>query len=105
MSMKLRDGQGKWILRQLLDRHVPRNLIERPKMGFAIPLNAWLRGPLREWAEALLAEERLRREGYFDPLPIRAAWRQQLHGGASFGSKLWSVLMFQAWLEQQGHPG
>jgi len=102
LSMKLRDGQGKWILRKLLDRHVPRELIERPKMGFAIPLNAWLRGPLRDWAESLLAEDRLRREGFFDPLPIRAAWQQQLRGHASFGSKIWSVLMFQAWLEQQG---
>lgn len=101
MSMKLRDGKGKWLLRQLLNRHVPRALVERPKMGFAIPLDDWLRGPLREWAEALLAEGRLRREGYFDPAPIRATWGRHVRGEGSFGYRLWSVLMFQAWLEQQ----
>lgn len=101
MHMKIRNGQGKWLLRRLLDRHVPRALVERPKMGFGIPLDAWLRGPLREWAESLLAEERLRREGYLDPVPIRAAWRAHLAGQASYGYRLWSVLMFQAWLEEQ----
>ncbi|KAF1695311.1 asparagine synthase (glutamine-hydrolyzing) [Pseudoxanthomonas koreensis] len=100
MHMKLRDGRGKWILRQLLDRHVPRALVERPKMGFGIPLDDWLRGPLRDWAEALLDESRLRREGYLDPRPVRAAWHRHLCGEASFGYRLWSVLMFQAWLEQ-----
>jgi len=99
MSMKLRDGKGKWILRQLLDRHVPRALVERPKMGFAIPLDDWLRGPLREWAETLLDEERLKREGHLNPAPIRRAWKKHLAGQASFGCRLWSVLMFQAWLE------
>lgn len=102
MSMKLRDGKGKWILRQLLDRYVPRELIERPKMGFAIPLDAWLRGPLRDWAETLLLESRLRDEGYFDPVPIRAAWETHVRGEAAFGSRLWPVLMFQSWREQQG---
>jgi asparagine synthase (glutamine-hydrolysing) len=101
MEMKLRDGKGKWILRQLLDRHVPRQLIERPKMGFGIPLDQWLRDPLRDWAEALLDEGRLRREGFLDPAPVRAAWSRHLRGEASFGHRLWSVLMFQAWLEQQ----
>ncbi|MBN8491257.1 MAG: asparagine synthase (glutamine-hydrolyzing) [Burkholderiales bacterium] len=100
MSMKLRDGRGKWILRQLLDRHVPRALVDRPKMGFGIPLDDWLRGPLRDWAEALLDEDRLRREGYLDPAPVRAAWQLHLQRKASFGYRLWSVLMFQAWLEQ-----
>ncbi len=100
MSMKLRDGRGKWLLRQLLDRHVPRTLVERPKMGFGIPLDDWLRGPLREWAEALLDEGRLRREGFLSPEPIRRAWRLHQRGEASFGYRLWSVLMFQAWLEQ-----
>ena len=102
MHMKLRDGKGKWILRQLLDRYVPRALIERPKQGFGIPLDLWLRGPLREWAEGLLAEDRLRREGYFDPAPIRAVWERHVRGEASYGYRLWSVLMFQAWLEAQG---
>lgn len=99
MHMKIRDGQGKWLLRQLLDRYVPRELVERPKMGFGIPLDAWLRGPLRDWAESLLAEDRLRHEGYFKPEPIRAAWQAHLSGQASYGYRLWSVLMFQAWLE------
>ena len=102
MSMKLRDGRGKWILRQLLDRYVPRALVERPKMGFGIPLDDWLRGPLREWAETLLDEGRLRREGYLRPEPIREAWKQHLGRQASFGYRLWSILMFQAWLGQQG---
>ncbi|MCB1696311.1 MAG: asparagine synthase (glutamine-hydrolyzing) [Pseudomonadales bacterium] len=101
MHMKIRDGQGKWLLRQLLDRYVPRALVDRPKMGFGIPLDAWLRGPLRDWAENLLAEDRLRLEGYLNPVPVRAAWKAHLAGQASYGYRLWSVLMFQAWLEQQ----
>lgn len=99
MHLKIRDGQGKWLLRRLLDRHVPRALLERPKMGFGIPLDIWLRGPLRDWAESLLAEDRLRREGYLNPVPVRAAWQAHLAGKASYGHRLWSVLMFQAWLE------
>lgn len=101
MHMKLRDGKGKWILRQLLDRHVPRALIERPKMGFGIPLDQWLRGPLREWADDLLAEDRLRREGYLRPEPIIQTWQAHIRGEGSFGYRLWSVLMFQAWLAEQ----
>ncbi len=102
MHLKIRNGQGKWLMRRLLDRYVPRALVERPKMGFGIPLDAWLRGPLRDWTEALLAEDRLRREGYLEPGPIRAAWKAHLAGQASFGYRLWSVLMFQAWLEVWG---
>ncbi|MCD9047152.1 asparagine synthase (glutamine-hydrolyzing) [Luteimonas sp. MHLX1A] len=102
MHMKLRGGKGKWLLRQLVDRHVPRALMERPKMGFGIPLDQWLRGPLREWGEALLAEDRLKREGYLDPAPVRATWLRHQRGEGSFGYRLWSVLMFQAWLEQEG---
>jgi len=101
MQMKLRDGQGKWLLRRLLYRHIPRELVDRPKMGFSIPLDTWLRGPLRDWAETLLSKERLLREGYFHPARIRTAWRQHLAGETSMGSRLWSVLMFQAWLESQ----
>jgi asparagine synthase (glutamine-hydrolysing) len=102
MTMKLQNGRGKWILRRLLDRYVPRKLIDRPKAGFAIPLDAWLRGPLREWAENLLGEDRLRREGYLDPKPIREAWTRHVRGHANLGNRLWSVLMFQTWLEEQG---
>lgn len=99
VSMKIRGRQGKWALRQVLYRHVPRELIERPKAGFAVPIGQWLRGPLRAWAEALLDESRLRREGYLNPAPIRHTWQQHLSGREDWTPRLWSVLMFQAWLE------
>lgn len=102
MRMKIRNGQGKWILRQLLDRHVPRRLIERPKMGFGVPLDQWLRGPLKEWAGDLLNEDRLRREGYLRPEVIIPTWNAHVRGEGNFGYRLWSVLMFQAWLQHQG---
>lgn len=101
ISMKIRGGKGKWILRQLLGRHLPSALFERPKMGFSIPLDQWLRGPLREWAGDLLAEDRLRREGYLRPEVISNTWQAHLRGQGAFGYRLWSVLMFQAWLQDQ----
>jgi asparagine synthase (glutamine-hydrolysing) len=101
LSMKIRDGQGKWALRQILYRHVPRELIERPKTGFGIPVGEWLRGPLRAWAEDLLAEEKITKDGLLDPVPIRAAWGEHLSGRRDWTQRLWIVLMFMAWRQHQ----
>ncbi len=101
LEMKIRKGQGKWLLRQMLYRHVPSELVERPKAGFGLPLGDWLRGSLREWAEDLLAEDRLMREGFFHPEPIRKAWAEHISGRYNRAYLLWDVLMFQSWLEQE----
>ena len=99
-AFKVRDGVGKWVLREVLARHVPRPLFERPKMGFGIPIDVWLRGPLRDWAETLLAPDRLANAGYFDPARVRAVWQAHLAGGQNQQYLLWGVLMFEAWREQ-----
>jgi asparagine synthase (glutamine-hydrolysing) len=104
LHMKIRKGVSKWALRQVLCKRVPKELIERPKAGFAIPVGQWLRGPLREWAEALLNPTRLKAEGYLHPEPITKVWQEHLSGHYDHTPKLWSVLMFQAWLEHQSKP-
>jgi asparagine synthase (glutamine-hydrolysing) len=102
-ALKLRDGRGKFLLRELLCRHVPRELVERPKRGFAVPMAAWLRGPLRDWASALLDEARLTREGFLDAAAVARRWRQHLAGRVNAQDELWGVLSFQAWLESVRH--
>ena len=101
LDFKIKNGVGKSVLREVLYRHVPRELIERPKKGFSIPLAQWLRGPLREWAENLLSEQRLLVEDYFYVEPIRKIWQEHLSGKQDHATRLWSILMFQAWLDEQ----
>jgi len=99
-EMKIRDGQGKWLLRRVLERHVPKELFERPKQGFNIPVGEWLRGPLKDWAESLLDEKTIAAQGYLDSAMITRTWQAHLKGHGNHATKLWNVLMFQAWLER-----
>jgi asparagine synthase (glutamine-hydrolysing) len=101
LHMLIRGEEGKYLLRRVLQRYVPRRLTDRPKAGFGVPIDHWLRGPLREWAEALLSTSRLEREGYFDAKPIRERWDQHIAGHANWSYQIWDILMFQAWVDGQ----
>lgn len=105
LEMKIRSGKGKWILRQVLYRYVPQEMVERPKMGFGVPIDSWLRGPLRDWAENLLDEKRLQTEGYLNPGPIRKRWTEHLQKQKDWHYPLWYVLMFQDWLSHSAKNG
>jgi asparagine synthase (glutamine-hydrolysing) len=101
LELKLRGASSKHILRQLLYRQVPERLFDRPKAGFAVPVGEWIRGPLRDWAEALLDPARLRSDGWFDPDIVSRRWQDHLSGQRDSTQAIWSILMFQAWLDSQ----
>ena len=103
MDFKLQQGRGKVILHRCLGRYVPSELFERPKQGFSVPLDTWLRGPLRDWAGDLLNRDRIRQEGYFDASVVEQAWQSHLSGARDVGHQLWSVIVFQSWLSQQAN--
>jgi asparagine synthase (glutamine-hydrolysing) len=98
-SSKINAGRTKVLLRELLYRYVPPELVERSKMGFGVPIGAWLRGPLRSWAEALLDPAKMRHQGYFNAESVQPAWRELLRGKNDKNSRLWGIIMFQSWLE------
>jgi asparagine synthase (glutamine-hydrolysing) len=100
-TMKLRGTQSKWLLRELVHRYVPQRLVDRPKTGFSVPIGEWLRGPLRDWAEDLLAPDHLDPSGLLDPLPIQARWKEHLSGRRNNEHALWTVLMFESWRRKQ----
>jgi asparagine synthase (glutamine-hydrolysing) len=102
VAMKIRNGTSKWALRQVLYKHVPRTLIERPKSGFAVPVGDWLRGPLRDWGEGLLNEHQIANEGYLDSGAVKRKWLEHQSGARDWSAALWSVLMFEAWLRESG---
>jgi asparagine synthase (glutamine-hydrolysing) len=96
-ALKIRGALGKWILREVLYRRVPKALVDRPKMGFSVPIDRWLRGPLRDWAESLLQDARADRGGLLNAAAVASAWKELQDGQRPGGPALWAVLMFQAW--------
>ena len=101
-NLKLNAGVGKWVLRQVLYRHVPKSIVERPKMGFGIPIDQWLRNPLRDWSESLLDTKKIASQGYLNPDLVKKKWGEHLSGSRNWSYQLWNVLMFQSWLEYNG---
>jgi len=101
LSMKINNEESKWVLREILCKYIPKKMVDRPKMGFGVPIDSWLRGPLREWSESLLDESRLKNEGYFNTSIIRKKWYEHTSGQRNWQYHLWSILMFQEWLEKQ----
>ena len=99
LDMKIKNGQGKWVLREILYKYVPKELIERPKTGFGVPIGDWLKGPLREWAEDLLDQKKLAQQGYLEPLVVQKYWSEHLSGSRDWTFRVWSILMFQSWLQ------
>ena len=99
-KFKINTGKTKWILRQILYKYVPKNLIERPKVGFGVPIDQWLRGSLKDWAEDLLNENLMKSEGFFNTKEIRNKWSEHLNGKRNWHNHLWDVLMFQSWLRK-----
>ncbi len=102
-AMKIRNGETKWLVRRVLDRYVPRELIDRPKMGFSVPLHAWLTGELRGWAQGLLDPLTITRQGVLDPKPVASAWRRFVGGDSSLDQQIWTLLMFQSWMAARGY--
>ena len=100
LKMKIRDGQGKWILRKVLEKHVPNELTKRPKMGFGVPIDSWLQGPIKEWAESLINPSKIKNQGYLNSDLIQKIWQEHLSGERNWQAKLWNVLIFQSWLEK-----
>jgi asparagine synthase (glutamine-hydrolysing) len=103
LSLKIKNGISKWPLRQLLYKYVPKEMIERPKAGFAVPIDEWLRGPLKEWASDLLNEKHIQQQGFLNARLVQELWQEHLSNKRNCAAQLWSVLMFQAWLAQQGN--
>ena len=101
LEMKLNDNRGKWLLRQVLKRYLPENLIDRPKTGFSVPIGEWLRGPLRSWANELLDEKLIDSQEYFSSKLIKTKWDEHLSGRQDWSKQIWTILMFQSWLKSK----